>query len=155
MNLVAMDVLDKKILEELQKDNRISSENLGEKIGLSATACQRRLKKLRQSKIISKEIAVLNGVEFDNYVTVIVEVTMKRGLADNINSFKNRMLDCEHVQQCFYVTGHADFILIITAKNMLEYEKLTKELFFFDNNIQKFHSTVAMENVKVGLNIPI
>jgi Lrp/AsnC family leucine-responsive transcriptional regulator len=98
---------------------------------------------------------VLNSVEFDNYVTVIVEVTMKQGLAVNIDNFKNRMLNCENVQQCFYVTGHADFILIITSKNMLEYEKLTKKLFFVDNNIQKFHSTVSMENVKVGLNIPI
>ena len=155
MKLITMDVLDKKILAELQKDNRISSEDLGDKIGLSATACQRRLKKLRQSKVISKEVAVLNGVEFDNYVTVIVEVTMKRGLTDSIEGFKNRMKGCEHVQQCFYVTGHADFILIITARNMLEYERLTKKLFFCDNNIQKFHSTVAMENVKVGLSIPI
>jgi DNA-binding Lrp family transcriptional regulator len=150
-----MDVLDKKILKELQSNNRISSENLGMIVGLSATACQRRLKKLRQSNIISKEIAVLNGIKFDNYVTVIVEVTIKQGAAQNIDKFKKKMLDCEQVQQCFYVTGQADFILIITTKNMLEYEKLTKKLFFVDNNIQKFHSIVSMENVKAGLNIPI
>tara|TARA_B100000767_G_C19241076_1_gene319230 strand:+ start:138 stop:335 length:198 start_codon:yes stop_codon:yes gene_type:complete len=65
------------------------------------------------------------------------------------------MLDCDQVQQCFYVTGQADFILIITSKNMLEYEKITKKQFFVDNNIQKFRSTVSMENVKVRLNIPI
>ncbi len=150
-----MDVLDKKILKELQNNNRISSEDLGMIVGLSATACQRRLKKLRKSNVISNEIAVLNGIEFDNYVTVIVEVTIKQGAAQNIYKFKKKMLDCEQVQQCFYVTGQADFILIITTKNMLEYEKLTKKLFFVDNNIQKFHSTVSMENVKAGLNIPI
>jgi len=150
-----VDILDKKILKELQKNNRISSEDLGMIVGLSATACQRRLKKLRKSNVISNEIAVLNGIEFDNYVTVIVEVTIKQGATQNIDKFKKKMLDCEQVQQCFYVTGQADFILIITAKNMLEYEKLTKKLFFVDNNIQKFHSTVSMENVKVGLNIPI
>ena len=150
-----MDIFDRKILSELQENNRISTEKLGEKIGLSATACQRRLKKLRESEVIVKEVAVLNGVKFDNYVTVIVEVIMKRGSANNIDSFKNRMLDNTHIQQCFYVTGNVDFILVITSKNMLEYEKLTQELFFFDDNIQKFHSTVVMENVKVGLNIPI
>jgi DNA-binding Lrp family transcriptional regulator len=150
-----MDMLDKKILKVLQNNNRISSEELGMIVGLSATACQRRLKKLRQSNVISKEIAVLNGIELDNYVTVIVEVTIKQGATNNIDKFKKRMLDCEQVQQCFYVTGQADFILIITSKNMLEYEKLTKKLFFVDNNIQKFHSTVSMENVKVGLSIPI
>jgi len=148
-------MLDKKILKELQKNNRISSEDLGMIVGLSATACQRRLKKLRQSNVISKEIAVLNGIELDNYVTVIVEVTIKQGATNNIDKFKKRMLDCEQVQQCFYVTGQADFILIITAKNMLEYERLTQKLFFTDKNIQKFHSTVSMENVKIGLSIPI
>jgi len=150
-----MDVLDKKILKELQTNNRLSSDELGMKIGLSATACQRRLKKLRQSKVIRQEVAVLNGEVLDSYVTVIVEVTIKHGAAENIESFKQRMLECEQVQQCFYVTGQTDFILIVTTKNMLEYERLTKELFFSDNNIQKFHSTVSMENVKVGLSIPI
>lgn len=150
-----MDILDKKILKELQKNNRISSEDLGEIVGLSATACQRRLKRLRQSNVIRQEVAVLNGIELDNYVTIIVEVTIKQGATKDIDNFKKRMLDCEQVQQCFYVTGPADFILIITSKNMLEYEKLTKKLFFVDNNIQKFNSTVSMENVKVGLSIPI
>lgn len=150
-----MDIFDRKILNELQGNNRLSTEELGQKIGLSATACQRRLKKLRQSKVITKEVAVLSGVEFDNYVTIIVEIVIKQGSANYIDSFKKRMLDNVHVQQCFYVTGDVDFILIVTSKNMLEYEKLTKELFFCDKNIQKFHSTVVMENVKVGLNIPI
>ncbi|RKF13687.1 Lrp/AsnC family transcriptional regulator [Alginatibacterium sediminis] len=150
-----MDDLDKKILGLLQIDNRISSEELGLKIGLSATACQRRLKKLRQSKVIRKEIAVLDGVKLDNYVTVIVEVTLKQGLLNSIDSFKNRMLEYPQVQQCFYVVGQIDFILVVTAKNMLAYEELTRELFFADDNIQKFRSTVSMENVKVGLDIPV
>ena len=154
-NLVDMDIFDRKILNELQENNRISTDKLGQKIGLSATACQRRLKKLRQSNVITKEVAVLNGVELNNYVTVAVDVVIKQGSANNIECFKKRMLDNVHVQQCFYVTGAVDFILIITAKSMLDYEKLTQELFYCDDNIQKFHSTVVMENVKVGLNIPI
>ena len=154
-NLVSMDIFDRKILNELQENNRISTDKLGQKIGLSATACQRRLKKLRQSNVITKEVAVLNGVELNNYVTVAVDVVIKQGGANNIECFKKRMLENVHVQQCFYVTGAVDFILIITAKSMLDYEKLTQKLFYCDNNIQKFHSTVVMENVKVGLNIPI
>jgi Lrp/AsnC family leucine-responsive transcriptional regulator len=65
------------------------------------------------------------------------------------------MLSHEEVQQCYYVTGNADFILIITAQNMHEYEAITQKLFFTNDNIQKFHSNVVMDNVKVGLNIPI
>ena len=150
-----MDAFDKKILNELQNNNRISSQQLGDKIGLSATACQRRLKKLRSSNAISKEVAILNGIEFDNYVTVIVEVIIKQGSRSIIDNFKKRMISNMNIQQCYYVTGNIDFIIIITVKNMLEYENLTHKLFFFDDNIKKFHSTVVMENVKVGLDIPI
>jgi len=152
---IDMDDFDKKILKELQINNRISSESLGLMIGLSATACQRRLKKLRASKVISKEIAVLNGIELENYVTIIVNIVMKQGGTANIDNFKKRMHASEYVQQCFYVTGDSDFILVITAKNMLAYEHLTQKLFFADENVKKFSSTVVMDNVKVGLNIPI
>ncbi|WDE01155.1 Lrp/AsnC family transcriptional regulator [Thalassomonas actiniarum] len=150
-----MDNFDKKILESLQQNNRLSSLELGEKIGLSATACQRRLKKLRQNGMICKEIAVLNPVTFDNYVTVIVEVVMKQGGIESIESFKQRMLAHQHVQQCYYLAGNIDFIVVITAPNMAAYELLTKPLFLCDKNILKFHSHVVMDNVKAGLNIPV
>lgn len=139
----------------MQSNSRITSEELGYQVGLSATACQRRLKKLRESGIISKEVAVLDGITLGNHVTVIVEVLMKQGNVANIDKFKSKMLARAEVQQCYYVSGNIDFILIITAKNMLEYEKLTHDLFFDNNYIQKFQSIVVMDNVKVGLDIPI
>ncbi|WDE03317.1 Lrp/AsnC family transcriptional regulator [Thalassomonas viridans] len=150
-----MDSFDKKILEALQQNNRLSSLELGQKIGLSATACQRRLKKLRQSGVISKEVAVLDPVAFNNYVTVIVEVVMKQGGVESIESFKQRMLAQPHVQQCYYMAGNIDFILVITAPNMQAYEQLTQKLFLCDQNIQKFHSNIVMDKVKAGLNIPV
>ncbi len=80
---------------------------------------------------------------------------MKQGNLKNIDKIKTQMLNHPRVQQCYYVTGNNDFILIVTAENMLAFEKLTRELFFANTNIQKFHSTVVMENVKVGLEIPL
>ncbi|MFT5693509.1 MAG: Lrp/AsnC family leucine-responsive transcriptional regulator [Oceanicoccus sp.] len=140
-----MDIFDRKILREIQVNNRQSSEQLGLIVGLSATACQRRLKKLRQSKVIAKETAVLTGVTFNNYVTVIVivdvDVVMKQGGNAAADNFKQRMKQHRNVQQCFYVTGDVDFKLIVTAKNSLDYEQLTKELFFliviFRNSTQR------------------
>lgn len=150
-----MDKLDRQILQRLQQNNRISTEEIGHQVGLSATACQRRIKKLKQAGVIHKEIAVLDGIALGNFVTVIVEVIIKQGSAAHIEAFKNSMLAHSNVQQCYYVTGNVDFILIVTAENMLAYEKLTRDLFFNQKNILKFHSTVVMENVKVGLEIPI
>lgn len=150
-----MDTFDRQILKSLQKNCRLSTEELGSQVGLSATACQRRIKKLKESGRISKEVAILDGIRVGNYVTVIVEVILKQGSANNIDNFKQQVLDHPQVQQCYYVAGNSDFVLVTTAKNMLEYEKLTRELFFADSTIQKFHSTVVMDNVKVGLDIPL
>jgi Lrp/AsnC family leucine-responsive transcriptional regulator len=150
-----MDTFDRQILKFLQANSRITTEKLGTRIGLSATACQRRIKKLREAGIILKEVALVDGIAVGGYVTVIVEVVLHQGSFQNIDSFKQQMLKFAQVQQCYYVTGNNDFVLIVIAENMLEYEKLTRELFFNNSNIKKFHSTVVMENVKIGLHIPV
>lgn len=139
----------------MQSNSRLTTEELGRQVGLSATACQRRLKKLRESGAIRKEVAILDGNSLGNYVTVIVEVLMNQGSAANVKDFKSKMLERAEVQQCYYVSGNTDFILVLTVKNMFEYEKLTNELFYDLGYIQKFQSTVVMDSVKVGLNIPI
>ena len=150
-----MDTFDRQILRLLQINSRITSEQLGVQIGLSATACQRRIKKLREAGVILKEIAVIDGIAIGGFVTVIVEVILQQGSFKRIDTFKQQMLKCPQVQQCFYVTGNNDFVLIVIAENMLEYEKLTRDLFFNNSNIRKFHSTVVMENVKTGLDVPV
>lgn len=147
-----LDDFDRRILEQFQNNSRITSDALGHQIGLSATACQRRLKKLRDSGLIAKEVAVLS---FDDYVTVIVEVVMKRGGTASIESFKSQALQHQEIQQCYYTTGSADFIVVVVTPNMAKYEELTRNVFLKNDNIHKFHSTVVMENVKVGLDIPI
>jgi Lrp/AsnC family leucine-responsive transcriptional regulator len=150
-----MDAFDRRILKLLQANSRMTTEELGLQIGLSATACQRRIRKLREAGIILKEVAVVDGIAVGGYVTVIVDVVLQQGSFQNIDTFKKHMLRFPQVQQCYYVTGHNDFVLIVIAENMLEYEKLTRELFFNNSNIKKFHSTVVMENVKTGLDVPV
>lgn len=150
-----IDLFDRQILKSLQNNCRLSTAELGSQIGLSATACQRRIKKLKESGKIDKEIAVLDGIQIGNYVTIIVKVVLQQGTANNIDNFKKKMLDHPQIQQCYYVTGNSDFVLVVTAESMLEYEKLTRELLLGNSTVQKFHSTVVMENVKVGLSIPL
>lgn len=150
-----MDNFDHQILKIMQENCRTSTEQIGAQIGLSATACQRRIKRLRETGIIKKEVAILDSKALANHVTVLVEIIVKYGGSEEIEKFKHAMLSHEEVQQCYYVTGNADFILIITVENMHEYEALTQKLFFSNNNIQRFHTNVVMDNVKTGLTIPI
>ncbi len=150
-----MDEFERQILRIMQTDTRKTTEEIGFELGLSATSVQRKIKKLRLSGAIQKEIAVLNSAEIGGFVTVIVEVVMVRGGAAIIDSFKRKTEKCPEVQQCYYVAGDNDFVLIITAENMMKYEEVTRELFLNDSTVLKFQTNVVMKDIKVGLNIPI
>jgi len=149
-----MDSFDQQILKIIQLDSRLTTEKIGQKVGLSATAVQRRLKSLRQSGVIEKEIAVLNTSSLRGHILVVVEVTLKQGGTTAINNFKIKAANHPEVQQCYYVAGENDFILIIAAISMKRYDIITQELFLDDESILKFNSNVVMRNIKVGLDVP-
>ena len=147
-----LDNFDRHLLKLLQNNSKLTTEQLGDKVGLSATACQRRIKKLRDANVI---VAVLDRISMGGYVTVIVEIVMKQGGASVMDDFKAQVLQHDEIQQCYYTTGDNDFIVIVTVPNMARYEELTRAVFFKNKNIKKFNSTVVMDNVKLGLNIPV
>ncbi|MNG31006.1 AsnC family protein [compost metagenome] len=68
---------------------------------------------------------------------------------------KRSFLACPQVQQCYYVAGECDFVLIMLVKNMEQYTELTRELFFESNNVKRFKTLVSMSNIKVGLDVPV
>lgn len=150
-----MDQFDRKLLTLMQKNNRLTAEKLSEQVGLSATACQKRLKKLRDEGIIAADISVVNREAVGRRMTMIVEVTLERERPEFLDQFKKSMMTTPEVMQCYYVTGNADFILVLTATDMKSYEDFTRRFFFENPNIKRFHTNVVMDEVKVGLSIPI
>ncbi|MEH6404810.1 MAG: Lrp/AsnC family transcriptional regulator [Sneathiella sp.] len=150
-----MDEFDVRLLTLVQKNSRLTAEQLGEAVGLSPTACQKRLKKMRDTGVIAEEIAVLNREIIGRSLTMIVEVTLERERPEFLDQFKETMLNTPEVMQCYYVTGNADFIMILTAKDMKDYEDFTRRFFFHNSNVKRFHTNVVMDNVKVGLSIPV
>ncbi len=151
-----LDKFDKAILDLLQHSTRRTSEEIADSVGLSATAVQRRLKRLREDGTIRAEIAVVSPTAVGRGVTALVEVQLLAGSRDDlIDGFKRRMAAQAEVQQCWYVSGDADFVLVLTATDMADYERLTRKLFFNDANIRKFRSTFVLDAVKTGLQLPI
>ncbi|WP_300015424.1 Lrp/AsnC family transcriptional regulator [uncultured Roseobacter sp.] len=150
-----LDKTDLTILRTLQTDCRIGLEQLAHECALSVPSVQRRLKRLRQAKLIEKEIAVLNPAKFDYKMTFIVMVELERESLQQLELFRKRATAEPQVQQCYYVTGDADFILICSAKDMQDFETLTHRLFFENSNVRRFRTSVAMDRTKVSLSIPI
>ena len=113
-----LDTHDRAILVELQKDSRVSVSALAEASGLSTASVQRRVKRLRDTGVILGEVAVLNQKALGYDLTFIVQVELEREKVSHVREFRTRLEREARVQQVYYVTGEADFILICLARDM-------------------------------------
>lgn len=152
---VALDRFDLAILAILQRDNTTPQRVIGEAVNLSAPAVQRRIKRLEGAGVISANVAVVDPLHVGQPLTIFVEVEVISETAELIDAAKREFTAAPEVQQCYYVTGEADFILIIVVPTMGDYEALTRRLFFGNNNVKRFRTFVAMDRVKVGLAVPL
>jgi len=150
-----LDELDKQLLNQLQQNNRITAEELGNKINLSTSAVQRRLKRLRQDKIIEADISIISPAAVGLEITCVVDVTLNLGNSKAIDSFKSLMSECVEVMQCYYVTGTYDFVIIVNAKDMKDYDEFSKKYFMDNPSVKQFYTHVVMDKVKVGYRVDI
>jgi len=150
-----MDRIDAAILEQVQKNNRLTSDELGSIVNLSPSACQRRLKRLRGDGIIEADVAILSPKAVGRDVTMIVFVSLERESADIVDRFKRALQKTHEVMMAFYVTGESDFVLIITAKSMEDYEQFTRRFFYQNADIKSVKTMVVMDRLKSRLECPI
>lgn len=152
---VDLDSLDHAILRTLQADSRTIAESIGTQIGLSAAAVQRRIKRLRETGVITKEVAVVDPRAVGADMMFIVSVEMERERIEVLDAFRAQVLGDSAVQQCYYVTGSADFELVVICRDMIEFEAFTRRTFFDNGEVRHFTTRVVMDRVKVGLTVPL
>jgi DNA-binding Lrp family transcriptional regulator len=148
-----MDDLDRKILARYQHDTRRIAQTIGEEVGLSAAAVQRRLKRLRAERAILAEVAVLDHKAVGRPITCIVTVSLATSAA-HIERFKKSMRGLPEVQQCYHVTGSTDLVLIVTAASMEEYGVFARD-WLETAQVARYETHVALDRVKVGLSLPV
>lgn len=149
------DRIDARILEIVQKNNRLTSDVIGEMAGLSATACQRRLKRLRSEGIIEADVSIVSPKAVGIPIQMLVLVTLERERSDIIDKFKKAIKSSVEIVNGFYVTGDADFVLYVTARSMEDYEQFTRRFFYENRDIKGVKTMVIMDRVKTGFAIPI
>lgn len=149
-----LDSYDRKILNVLQVNNRISQRELAEEVNLSPSAVNRRISALEAAGVIQFNVSIVDPALVGRPITIIVEVKLENERLDLLDEIKKRFVGCPQVQQVYYVTGDFDFLLVMNVRDMGEYEQLTRELFFF-GNIKQFKTFVAMQSNKRTFAIPI
>ena len=124
-----IDAFDLKILQIIQENNKITSEVLAKEVGLSSSACQRRINSMRKAGIIQKDVSIIDRNFIGRKITIVVQVLSDKEGIEYDDEFKKTMLKAPEVMQCYYVTGDYDYVLIATFKDMEEYEIFTKKYF--------------------------
>lgn len=150
-----VDEFDRKILEIVQTNNMLPHREISEAVCLSVPAVARRLQRLRTEGVITSDASVVRPEFVGVPLTLIVNVSVESAELKQIDALRNRFLSCPQVQQCYDVTGDIDFILIMLVRDMIEFETLTRSLFHESGNVRRFHTFVAMQRVKVSLQVPI
>lgn len=151
---ISLDAYDLKLLAELQCDARTPQSELGLRVNLSTAAVNRRLKRLSDEGVIERYSAVIAPEALGYELSIIVEVEVESERIDQLDALKRSFQACPQVQQCYYVAGECDFVLIFAVRNMAQYNELTRELFFENNNVKRFKTLVSMSNVKTGMFVP-
>ena len=152
---IELDNQDFAILDIVQRDSETPQRTIGEAVNLSAAAVQRRLKRMRDAGVIRDTVAVVDPRRVGRPVTIVVAVEMASERRDHIQAAKELFRNDPEVQQCYYVTGEVDFILVITLPAVSDYEAVMQRLFFDNDNVRRFRSFVAVDNVKTSLRVPL
>ncbi|MFC0220211.1 Lrp/AsnC family transcriptional regulator [Pseudochelatococcus lubricantis] len=153
--MTELDRADVTLLEAVQRNNRLTSEELAKIVNLSPTACQRRLKRLRAEGVIEADVSIVSPRAVGRPVSMIVLVSLERERADIVDRFKQAIRNTREVMIGYYVTGDADFILVVTARDMEDYEQFTRRFFYENPDIKGFKTMVVMDRVKAGFAFPI
>jgi Lrp/AsnC family leucine-responsive transcriptional regulator len=153
--MIHLDELDTRLLDSVQRNNRMTSDQLAALVGLSPTACQRRLKRLRAAGVIEGDVSIISPKTVGRPISMLVLVSLERERTDIIDRFKRAIQSTAEIMIGLYVTGEADFALLVTARDMEDYEQFTRRFFYENPDIKGFKTMVVMDRIKASFVLPI
>lgn len=150
-----LDRFDRQLLNLLQEDAGQTADRLAEQVALSPSAIQRRLRRLREHGVIARDVAVVDPSKVGRPTFFIVSLQVERERPEMLAQLRKWLAAQNHIQQAFYVTGEADFVLIVAAPDTEAYDALMSRMVGENPNVKRFTTNVALGVVKRGLTIPI
>ena len=148
-----LDKTDKAILNLLQDDATLPLKKIAEQVHISTATAQRRVQALIDNGVITKQVAIVDPNKVGYNLTAIVMIEMERSNNSMQHRFERLMSDQPRVMSCYEVSGDADFMLMVNAKNMQDYHQFTRNLLTHENNVRHFSSQFVMNFTKSGTKI--
>ncbi|QFY58996.1 Lrp/AsnC family transcriptional regulator [Rhizobium grahamii] len=142
------DDMDRKILRELTSDARLPNNELAERVGLSASACLRRLRRLEETEIIQGYTTLVDPAVEGWTMTALASVRLSRQHEDEIRMFENAVLEWDEVLECHLVTGTRDYVLKVMSAGLDQYERFIKEKIAKLKCVDTIETSFVMNTIK-------
>lgn len=152
---LALDTIDLRLLDALQRDASRSNQALAEAIHVSPATSLRRQRRLEEAGVIERTVAVLSPEALGHGLTAIVEITLDVQGAERIAAFEARAAADAGVQQCYRTSGGPDFVLIVQVADMAAYQALAQRLFNSDANVRNVRCFFSVHRAKASLAVSL
>ena len=145
--MTALDNKDRNILRLLRLDARKSNAKLAQEVGLSPSACLRRIKLMEQAGIIRGYTAILDTSNAEASIAVIINITLERQTEEHLDRFKAAVRKHPEIRECYLMTGGSDYLLRVEVGNPGEFERIHKEILSALPGVLRIHSSFSIRNV--------
>lgn len=143
-----LDKIDKDIVHYLQQDCKQTTKELSHKLGLSVTAIYERIKKLENTGVISKYVAILDKTKVDKNFLILCHIKLTQHKKEFVTQFEEEVMTLDEVTECFHVSGDYDYILKIYVRDMDDYRNFMLSKLTALQHIASTHSSFAISEVK-------
>lgn len=149
------DAIDRKLLRLVQRDSTTSVQSLGEMVGLSPSACHRRLKALEAAGLISGYAAVLDAEKLGFSMFFFIEIGLVSQSEATLNAFEAAVREAPEVLECHLMAGRSDYILRVVARDLEDFERLHRRLLARLPGVARVHSNMSIRTVKARAELPV
>ncbi|WP_454289679.1 Lrp/AsnC family transcriptional regulator [Rhizobium arsenicireducens] len=143
----ALDAIDRNILRLLRLDARMSNAALASEVGLSPSACLRRIRLMEKSGVIRGYTALVDAGNAEAAIAVIINITLERQTEDHLDRFEAAVRRHPEIRECFLMTGGSDYLLRVEVANAGDFERIHKEILSALPGVQRIHSSFSIRNV--------
>lgn len=150
-----MDRIDRKLLNLLQRDASRTNADMADEVGLSPSSCLRRIRRLRQTGVIDRIVAILNPARTGRALKAMVTVELKLHGEQQMRQFFDRATREDAVAQAYAVTGEVDVVLMLHLRDMEEYDALCDRLFRDETNVARFFTMMIIRTAKNQTAVPL
>lgn len=143
-----LDRTDRRILDALQRDGRISNLELADLVGLSPSPCSRRVKQLEEAGIILKTVTLLDPAKLNLKMTAHIQISMDKHTPERLENFEQQISQYPEVIECDLITGHtADYLLKVIVRDMDDFQAFLLGKLTRIEGVSGVHSSFVMKKV--------